>query len=91
VGGASLIDEPLSTRRRWLEKLVREHAHPCLQLMEQTVSCDIAREWLTLLPAIEVGRRNGRIAGTTPDGGATGSRSSGIARLIAPSLASRVI
>ena len=53
VGGASLVNEPLSTRRCWLEKLVREYAHPCLQLMEQTSSFETAREWLRLLPTIE--------------------------------------
>jgi hypothetical protein len=53
LGGASLVNEPLSTRRCWLEKLVREHAHPCLQLMEQTSSIETAREWLRLLPTIE--------------------------------------
>ena len=53
LGGASLVNEPLSTRRCWLEKLVREHAHPCLQLMEQTSSIETAREWLGLLPTIE--------------------------------------
>jgi ATP-dependent DNA ligase len=51
--GTSLVNQPLSTRRTWLERLVREHAHPCLQLMEQTSSGDIAREWRTLLPTIE--------------------------------------
>lgn len=53
LGGASLLNEPLSTRRCWLEQLVREYTHPCLQVMEQTSSIDIAREWLALLPTIE--------------------------------------
>jgi ATP-dependent DNA ligase len=53
LGGASLVNEPLLTRRCWLEQLVREQAHPCLQLMEQTSSVETAREWLRLLPTIE--------------------------------------
>jgi ATP-dependent DNA ligase len=53
VRGVRLFDEPLTTRRRHLEKLLREHPHPCLQLMEQTAELAVALEWLALLGAIE--------------------------------------
>ncbi len=40
------------------EALLR-NVHPCLQLVEQTVSAELACEWLTRAPAVEgvVGKR----------------------------------
>jgi ATP-dependent DNA ligase len=53
VRGVGLFDEPLTARRCQLEQLLREHRHPCLQLMEQTAEIAVAREWLSLLSVIE--------------------------------------
>jgi ATP-dependent DNA ligase len=53
VRGVSVLDEPLTTRRCKLEQLLREHPHPCLQLMEQTAEVGVAQDWLALLGMIE--------------------------------------
>jgi ATP-dependent DNA ligase len=43
VRGVSLLREPLAMRRCQLGQLLREHAHPCLQLMEQRAEIALAR------------------------------------------------
>src|SRR5713101_7481140 len=50
VAGRGLMDEPLLSRRRELECLLADAAHPCLQLIEQTADVNLARDWLALLP-----------------------------------------
>jgi len=52
LAGSELLDQPLAERRRQLEALLR-NVHPCLQLVEQTASAELAREWLTRAPAVE--------------------------------------
>jgi ATP-dependent DNA ligase len=53
LDGRDLIDLPLGERRRPLESLLRDAVHPCLQLVEQTASIDLARDWLASAPALE--------------------------------------
>jgi ATP-dependent DNA ligase len=50
VAGRGLMDEPLVSRRRELESLLADAAHPCLQLIEHTADVELARDWLRLLP-----------------------------------------
>jgi ATP-dependent DNA ligase len=52
LGGDSVVDEPLRKRRSRLEQLL-DGRHPYLQLIDQTADPGLARDWLTLLPAIE--------------------------------------
>ena len=49
----SVLDEPLTRRQSYLEQLLREHLHPCLQLIEQTAEISVAQDWLALLGMIE--------------------------------------
>ena len=52
IDGAAIVAEPLSVRRRELERLAAVR-HPCIQLVEQTADVDLAEQWLRLLPSIE--------------------------------------
>jgi ATP-dependent DNA ligase len=52
LAGSDLMDQPLGQRRRRLEALLGD-VHPCLQLVEQTASIDLARDWLASAPALE--------------------------------------
>ena len=52
IDGSPLLDQPLTVRRKHLERLL-EIQHPCLQLVEQSADVDLAEDWLRLLPSIE--------------------------------------
>ena len=52
LAGSELLEQPLAERRRHLEALLRT-VHPCLQLVEQIASAELAREWLARAPAVE--------------------------------------
>jgi len=76
----SLFDEPLTTRRRHVEQLLRENPHPCLQLMEQTAEIGVTQDWLALLGMIEGVVAKRADSPTTLGGGENGSKSSVIGR-----------
>jgi ATP-dependent DNA ligase len=50
--GKDVSCEPLHARRRLLEALVPGR-HPCLQLMTQTSDAQLARDWMSHVPAVE--------------------------------------
>jgi len=50
--GCELVDQTLAQRRQRLELLLPD-LHPCLQLVEQTASIELARDWLARLPVLE--------------------------------------
>lgn len=52
LDGRELLDLPLGDRRRHLESLLPD-LHPCLQLVEQTASIELARDWLAHLASLE--------------------------------------
>jgi ATP-dependent DNA ligase len=50
--GRELLAQPLAERRRQLESVLLD-LHPCLQLVEQTASIELARDWMANLAALE--------------------------------------
>jgi len=50
--GRELLAQPMAQRRRQLESVLLD-LHPCLQLVEQTASIELARDWMAHLAALE--------------------------------------
>jgi ATP-dependent DNA ligase len=62
--GVRVAHRPLCERRRLLENLLSDRP-ACLQLVEQTDHCELAEQWLTLIPSLEgvvAKRRDSRYA-----------------------------
>jgi ATP-dependent DNA ligase len=63
LGGKSFVDEPLSSRREVLEKLVSPPPRPDILLSPFTLDCEIAKSWLRMageaLDGVVAKRRDG--------------------------------
>ncbi len=87
--GCELLDQTLAQRRQRLELLLPD-LHPCLQLVEQTASIELARDWLASYRRLRAWSPNGLMDGTD-QASAAGLKSSASARWIALSSAWRAM